>query len=82
MRARVRLININDKDSVYLVLKSMEPEFRFRRGNVLVSLHGDEISVDINAGDLTSLRSLLNGVLKHIYLLITLSESSYDNPGM
>lgn len=61
---------------IYRVFKAMEPEFKFRRGSVLVNMGNDTIVVTINADDVSSARSLINGVLKHLYLVASLQSGT------
>lgn len=72
----IRLKLSEDNEVVYRVFKVMEPEFKFKRGVVSVYLSNGDVVAVINASDINSARSLINGVLKHIYLVLSLQSCS------
>ena len=59
-----------DVNLIARVFTALEKELKFRRGSARVSGVGDGcLEIIITANDLTSLRSLINGVAKSIYLI-------------
>lgn len=75
-RVYIRLSNIKDPNVVYRLFKAMEPEFKFRRGGVSTSFMGNDVAIVIDAADLSSVRSLVNGVLKQLYLILSLQSDT------
>ena len=67
MRARIELF-VDYADALYRAFKPLEREMEFRRGRVKASVSDGRFIVDVECSDATSLRSLVNGVLKSIYL--------------
>ncbi|WP_291767528.1 CTAG/PCC1 family protein [Caldivirga sp. UBA161] len=76
MEVSIRLRLSEDNDVAYRVFKVMEPEFKFKRGMVLTHLSNGDVVVVIKASDINSARSLINGVLKHIYLILSLQSGN------
>ncbi|MGC9137168.1 KEOPS complex subunit Pcc1 [Caldivirga sp.] len=76
IEVEVRLRLSVDSEVVYRVFKAMEPEFKFKRGMVTTRLSNGDVVITINASDVNSARSLVNGVLKHIYLVLSLQSSN------
>lgn len=74
VEATIRFKPLANLDVVYRVFKAMEPEFRFRRGSVTVKTEGGHLTLIIKASDVSSARSLMNSVLKHVYLLLNLQH--------
>ncbi|ABW00990.1 KEOPS complex subunit Pcc1 [Caldivirga maquilingensis] len=72
----IRLRLSEDNEVVYRVFKVMEPEFKFKRGMVSTYLSNGDVVVVIKASDINSARSLINGVLKHIYLILSLQSGN------
>ena len=72
----IRLRLSEDNEVVYRVFKVMEPEFKFKRGMVSTHLSNGDVVVVIRASDINSARSLINGVLKHIYLILSLQSGN------
>ncbi|NPA70283.1 MAG: hypothetical protein GXO26_05680 [Crenarchaeota archaeon] len=61
----------SDKDIVdmlYRSLKPLEKELRFHRGRSKIIIEDSSLILEGDAKDLTSLRSVLNGLLKCLYL--------------
>jgi len=61
----------------YLIIdsfKALVVEMRFHRGYVTVEEGSDYVMIKVVARDVTSLRSLVNGVLKSLYLILTISR--------
>lgn len=59
-----------------LVMKSfatLTKEMRFNRGYVEVKMKDNVVIIRAYAKDLTSLRSLINGITKSLYLIFTVS---------
>ncbi|WP_252900365.1 KEOPS complex subunit Pcc1 [Vulcanisaeta sp. JCM 14467] len=55
--------------------KTLEREMRFGRGFVSVDTNDNgDVVITVCAKDLTSLRSLVNGVLKSLYLIFKVEE--------
>ncbi|MGC8597545.1 MAG: KEOPS complex subunit Pcc1 [Thermocladium sp.] len=60
----------SDVNLIAHVFVALEKELRFRRGSARVSgISGECLEITITANDLTSLRSLINGVAKSVYLI-------------
>ena len=58
-----------DKDLIIKSFKTLEREMRFGRGFVSVDVVGDAVVITACARDITSLRSLINGITKSLYLI-------------
>ena len=54
--------------------KTLEKEMRFGRGFVSVGVDDGNVVITVCARDLTSLRSLVSGVLKSLYLILKVEE--------
>ncbi len=72
-RARFFLEGV-DKELIIKSFKTLEREMRFGRGFVKVETDGDNVVITICAKDLTSLRSLVGGVMKSLYLILRVEE--------
>ncbi|MGC8543718.1 MAG: KEOPS complex subunit Pcc1 [Vulcanisaeta sp.] len=59
-----------DKDLIIKSFKTLEKEMRFSRGFVTIEVTNDGVSIVACAKDITSLRSLVNGVVKSLYLIL------------
>ena len=59
-----------DKDLIVNSFKALEREMRFSRGFVSVDVNGNNVIILICAKDLSSLRSLVSGVIKSLYLIL------------
>ena len=59
-----------DIEKIVRVLKPLEEEMEFNRGKVIIELRDDALNMVGLAKDLTSLRSLCNGLLKCLYLTL------------
>lgn len=64
----------SDKDLIMKSFKTLEREMRFGRGFVNVSVINDSVVITVCAKDLTSLRSLVSGVVKSLYLIFRAVE--------
>ncbi len=58
-----------DKDLIIKSFKTLEREMRFSRGFVSIGADDDGVTIVVCARDLSSLRSLVNGVMKSLYLI-------------
>jgi len=67
-------IEHSDPHYVYTSLKPLEREMCFSRGRISISISNSRVTVHGFAADLTSLRSLLNGILKSVYLLLAVEK--------
>ncbi len=80
-RHHLRLSVIAPSDSVeylFKVLKPLEREICFSRARIQVSLMEHKfVQIAGHTDDLTSLRSVLNGLLKSIYLALEIER--FDN---
>ena len=54
--------------------KTLEREMRFGRGFVSIDVVDGDVVIMVCAKDLTSLRSLVNGVIKSLYLIFKVEE--------
>ncbi len=64
-----------DRELIVRSFKTLEKEMRFGRGgfvSVDVSVNG--VMITVCAKDLTSLRSLVSGVMKSLYLIFKVEE--------
>jgi tRNA threonylcarbamoyladenosine modification (KEOPS) complex Pcc1 subunit len=68
------LIRGADRDLMINSFRALVKEMRFHRGYVEVEDSGDGVIVRIIAKDPTSMRSLMNSVIKSIYLILTVSR--------
>ncbi|WP_069806746.1 hypothetical protein [Vulcanisaeta thermophila] len=62
---------------VELIAKSfatLSREMRFSRGYVEVGIRGGAVVITARARDLTSLRSLVSGITKSLYLILTVDS--------
>ncbi len=67
-RAVFSLRNI-DVDLIIKSFKTLEKEMRFSRGFVGIGVDDGGVTIVVCARDLASLRSLVNGVVKSLYLI-------------
>ena len=67
----------SDKDLIMKSFKTLEREMRFGRGFVNVSVINDSVVITVCAKDLASLRSLVGGVVKSLYLIFRAVEIGY-----
>ncbi|WP_243675180.1 KEOPS complex subunit Pcc1 [Vulcanisaeta distributa] len=65
-----------DKELLIKSFRTLEKEMRFGRGYVSVNVINDDVVIIACARDLTSLRSLVNGVMKSLYLIFRVEELS------
>ena len=72
-RAVFNLVGV-DRELIVKSFKTLEREMRFGRGFVRVDVDGDNVVITVCAKDLTSLRSLVGGVMKSLYLILKVEE--------
>jgi len=63
-----------DKELIVNSFKTLEKEMRFSRGFVSVDVNDNNVIIVICARDLSSLRSLVSGVMKSLYLILKAEE--------
>ena len=64
-----------DRELIVNSFKTLEKEMRFGRGFVSVGVDDNgDVVITVCARDLTSLRSLVSGVLKSLYLILKVEE--------
>ncbi len=64
-----------DRELIVKSFKALEKEMRFGRGGfVSVDVSGNGVVITVCAKDLTSLRSLVSGVMKSLYLIFKVEE--------
>ncbi len=70
-------VKVHDVNVVYKVFQVLKHEMRFSRGFIDVKMDGDELVVQVFAKDVTSLRSLVSGVLKSLYLVLSVMSHEF-----
>jgi len=77
-RLKVKIALTSKSETVhymYKVLKPLEREMTFARARVTIEIaNSGELLITGLARDLTSLRSILNGLLKSMYLALKVTE--------
>ncbi|GAB6947358.1 hypothetical protein JCM16161A_14880 [Vulcanisaeta sp. JCM 16161] len=63
-----------DKELIVKSFKTLEKEMRFGRGFVSIDVRNGDVVITVCAKDLTSLRSLVSGVMKSLYLIFRVEE--------
>ncbi|ADN50341.1 CTAG/PCC1 family protein [Vulcanisaeta distributa] len=63
-----------DRELIVKSFKTLEKEMRFGRGFVSVDVSDNGVVITVCAKDLTSLRSLVSGVMKSLYLIFKVEE--------
>jgi tRNA threonylcarbamoyladenosine modification (KEOPS) complex Pcc1 subunit len=63
-----------DKELIVNSFKTLEKEMKFSRGFVSVDVNDNNVIIVICARDLSSLRSLVSGVMKSLYLILKAEE--------
>ncbi len=63
-------------DYVFKVLKPLEKEMFFSRARVEIKLTNNDLILEGLTRDITSLRSIVNGLLKSIYLALKIEDLS------
>lgn len=67
-----------DKDLLIKSFKTLEKEMRFSRGFVTINASDDGVIITACARDVTSLRSLINGISKSLYLIFEVARLGVD----